>query len=71
MPENGFWPTLSVIALAIIGTASLAVLVSRNANTTGVITSTGTVFSNALSVALSPVTGGGTAFSGSAAFPIT
>lgn len=55
--EHDFWGTISVVALSIIGVASLAVLVSKNANTTGVISSTGSAFSNALGVALSPVTG--------------
>ena len=57
--EHDFWGTLSVVALSIVGVASLAVLVSRNSNTTGVIQSTGSAFSNALGVALSPITGGG------------
>lgn len=48
-----------VIALAIVGVATLAVIVSRNSNTTGVISSTGNAFSNALAKALSPVTGTG------------
>jgi arginine exporter protein ArgO len=64
--EHDFWGTLSVIALAIVGVASLAILISKNANTTGVITASGNAFTNALGVALSPVTGGG---SGST-FPI-
>lgn len=65
--------SLSVVALAIVGVASLAVLVSRNANTAGVITASGNAFTNALGVAISPVTGGGgggiSGF-GSASFPI-
>lgn len=58
--EHDFWGALSVIALAIVGVASLAVLVSRNSNTSSVITASGNAFSNALQVAVSPVTGGGT-----------
>lgn len=58
-PQHDFWGTLSVVALAIVGVASLAVLVSRNAQTGAVITATGNAFSNALGVAVSPVTGGG------------
>lgn len=46
------------IALAITGVATIAVLVSRNANTAGVITAGGSAFSNALGIAVSPVTGG-------------
>lgn len=45
------------IALAIVGVAFLAVLVSRNANTSGVISSAGTAFSNALAAAEGPVSG--------------
>lgn len=63
--EHDFWGTLSVVALSIVGVASLALLVSKNANTSQVITSTGNAFSNALGVAISPVTGGG-----SSTFPI-
>lgn len=47
------------IAVAITGVATLAVLVSRNANTAGVISSAGKAFSQALGTAVSPVTGGG------------
>lgn len=45
------------IATAIIGVAIIAVLVSRNANTVGVIGAGASGFSQALSTALSPVTG--------------
>jgi hypothetical protein len=47
------------VLTAIIGVAIIAVLVSKNANTTGVITAGGSAFSGALGTALSPVTGGG------------
>ena len=50
---------LVTIAVAITGVAILAVLVSKNANTAGVIKSAGGAFSDALRVAVSPVTGGG------------
>lgn len=50
------------IAVAIVGVATLAVLVSRNANTSGVIASAGDAFSGALQAATGPVSGG---FSGS------
>jgi hypothetical protein len=46
------------IAVAIIGLATLAVLVSRNANTAGVITSAGNAFSKSIGVAVGPVMGG-------------
>lgn len=47
------------IAVAIIGLATLAVLVSRNANTSGVIGAAGNAFSKSLGTAISPITGGG------------
>jgi PRD1 phage membrane DNA delivery len=49
----------SVVAVltAIIGVAIIAVLVSKQANTTGVIQAGGQAFSGALGTALSPVTG--------------
>lgn len=55
---------LVTIAVAITGVATLALLVSKNANTAGVISSAGKAFSGALGVALSPVTGGGNNLSG-------
>lgn len=69
--QQDFWGTVSVVALAIVGVASLAVIVSKNANTTGVITASGNAFTNALGVAISPVTGQ-VGYSGmtSATFPI-
>jgi len=48
---------LVTIAMAIIGVAILAVLVSRNANTTGVLQALASAFGNTLSVATAPVTG--------------
>lgn len=47
-----------VVALAIIGVATLAVLVSNQANTTGVIASIGNAFNSSLKAALSPISGG-------------
>ena len=49
---------ITVIAVAIIGVAILAVLVSKNANTVGVIGSLGNAFSGSLRAALTPVTSG-------------
>ncbi len=46
------------IAVAIIGLATLAVLVGKNAQTSRVIGSAGQAFTSALSVAVSPVSGG-------------
>lgn len=53
------------IATAIVGVAIIAVIVSRNSNTANVITAAGASFSQALSTAVSPVTG----FTGAAAGP--
>lgn len=47
------------ILVAIVGVATLAVLVSRNANTANVIRSAGAAFSESLRAATAPVTGGG------------
>lgn len=57
--EHDFWGTVSVVALSIVGVASLALIISRNSNTVGVIGATSSAFTNSLGVALSPVTGGG------------
>lgn len=45
------------IATAIIGIAILAVLVSRQSNTSGVIKSAGDAFSGAITAAVSPIVG--------------
>jgi hypothetical protein len=47
-----------VVALAIIGVATLAVLVSKNANTANVISSIGNAFNSSLKAATSPISGG-------------
>jgi hypothetical protein len=47
------------ICVAIIGLATLAVLVGKNAQTSNVIKSAGGAFTSALGVAVSPVTNGG------------
>lgn len=49
---------IATILTAIIGVAILAVLVSKNANTSGVIAAGGKAFAQDLGVAISPVTGG-------------
>lgn len=56
---NRITESVVTIAVAIIGLATLAVIVSRNANTTGVINSASSGFAKALATAISPVTGGG------------
>lgn len=45
------------VATAIIGLAIIAVLVSKNANTSGVLNAGGSAFSRALAAAEAPVTG--------------
>lgn len=47
------------IAVAIIGLATLAVIVSRNANTVNVIKAASGGFNTSLATAISPVTGAG------------
>lgn len=57
MSEQVITSVVSVL-LAIVGVAIIAVLVSRNANTAGVISAGASGFSQSLGTALSPVTGG-------------
>lgn len=73
--NNNFLGSLVVILTGIIGVATLAVLVSKNANTSGVIGAAGTAFSGALNAATAPVTGsssnsfgGGSGFAPSVSF---
>jgi hypothetical protein len=47
------------VVMAIIGVAIIAVLVSKQANTAGVLSAGGGAFSGILKTALSPVSGGG------------
>ena len=49
--------SLVTIATAIVGVAVLAVLVSKQANTSAVITSGGNAFATAIGAAVSPITG--------------
>lgn len=56
---NGAIGQVVTVATAIVGVAALAVLVSKNANTSGVVKSFGDAFSGALNAATAPVTGGG------------
>jgi PRD1 phage membrane DNA delivery len=48
---------VTTIALAIVGVAVLAVLVSKQSNTTGVINSSSSAFNTGLATAEGPVTG--------------
>lgn len=56
---NSAMSQIVVVATAIVGLAVLAVLVSRNANTAGVIKAGGDAFSGALRAATGPVMSGG------------
>lgn len=47
------------VLVAIVGVAIVAVLVSKNANTAGVLSAGGGAFSSILKAAVSPVSGGG------------
>lgn len=58
MSDNLISSVVTVLT-AIIGVAFIAVLVSKNADTSNVIGAGGRAFSGALGTALSPVTGGG------------
>lgn len=59
MDLNRAFGEIMVLATGIVGLATLAVLISKNANTVNVIGASGNAFSNALTAATSPVTGGG------------
>ena len=54
---NSITSALVVIGTAIVGVAALSVLVSKNANTSQVITSASNGFGNSILAAVSPVTG--------------
>lgn len=60
--SDGLITAVVTILTAIVGVALIAVLVSKNANTTGVITAGSQGFAGALGAALAPVTGGGGSF---------
>lgn len=49
---------LVVIAMALIGLATVAVLVSNNANTSTVLSKGFSGFASAISAAIAPITGG-------------
>jgi hypothetical protein len=53
-----FGDQITAILTAIIGVAILAVILSKNSNTVGVIASASQGFSAALGTAVSPITGG-------------
>lgn len=54
---NQITEAIVTIATAIVGVAILSVLVSKKSATAQVIQASGSAFSNALGVAISPVTG--------------
>ncbi len=54
---NGVTAQILTVASAIVGVAVIATLVSRNSNTSGVITAAGGAFGNAIRAATGPVTG--------------
>jgi len=55
--KNDVITSVITVLTAIVGVAIIATLVSKNANTAGVIQAGGSAFSSALGTALSPVTG--------------
>lgn len=63
--------SIFTVLTAIVGVAIIAVLVSRNANTAGVISAGGSAFAQDLAAATGPVTGSGSGsmFSGGAGLP--
>jgi hypothetical protein len=56
-PVNEVMRDITTIGLAIVGVAVLAILVSRNANTSGVINASSSAYNSALATAEGPVTG--------------
>ena len=61
--------SLTTIAVAIIGIAIIAVLVSKQADTAGVVGAAAKGFATDISAAISPVTGGGGLLGGLGNFP--
>jgi hypothetical protein len=57
--SNELITSVFTVLTGIIGVAIIATLVSKNANTTGVLQASGAAFSQSLGTALSPVTGSG------------
>jgi hypothetical protein len=54
---NAFTEGMITVALAIVGLGMVSVLVSRKANTTGVIQAAASGLGNTMGAAMSPVTG--------------
>ncbi len=59
---NSFMEGLTTIALAVVGLAVLAIIISRKSNTAGVIQSAASGLANNIGVAISPVTGSSPSF---------
>lgn len=59
---NAFLEGIATIALAVVGLAVVAVLVSRKSNTGGVIQAAASGLANNIGVAVSPVTGSNPTF---------
>jgi len=57
--SNELITSVTTVLIAIVGVAIIATLVSKNANTAGVISAGAGGFSQALGTALTPVVGGG------------
>lgn len=56
------WQTLAAIVGGIFTVAIVAVIVSRNAQTSGVISSAGSALSSVIQAAVAPVTSSGNSF---------
>lgn len=60
--EHQLFTSIVSILTAVVGVAFLATLVSKNSNTSGVISASSSGFSQILGTALSPVTGSNLGF---------
>jgi hypothetical protein len=61
--------SITTIAVAIVGIAIIAVLVSSNAKTGSIITAGGSAFASDIAAAVSPVSGGTFNYGGGASLP--
>lgn len=59
---NSFAEGAATIVLAVVGLAMVAVIVSRKSNAGGIIQASASGLSNAIGVAISPVTGSNPSF---------
>lgn len=57
--NDNLWTGVVSIALAVVGVATLSVILSKNANTVGVIQAGGSALAQNIGAAVSPVTNGG------------